>query len=253
MKKIYLSIVLLASLVWGACSSDDGSENAAYTVTALSEAPNWQMDWNNGQERPDWVAPDEAIYENWTILMVRIEEALRPFVSEDDMMALFVDGELRGLAKPAASLDGAQADDATFVMKAYGNEGGTEKVNVALKFYCHNLRHVFTLSEDIVMSSDESTGTDEDFIPEFTRGSAKYPAVKEVSVWGILAKAGVAPVAGNMVGAFVGDECRGTVTLAPSGHTALLIYGRHTGEWVTLKYYDAAKGVLYTIANAVNI
>ncbi len=172
------------------------------------------MDWNNGQERPDWVASDEAIYENWTILMVRIEEALRPFVSEDDMMALFVDGELRGLAKPAASLDGAQADDATFVMKAYGNEGGTEKVNVALKFYCHNLRHVFTLSEDIVMSSDESTGTDEDFIPEFTRG---------------------------------------TVTLAPSGHTALLIYGRHTGEWVTLKYYDAAKGVLYTIANAVNI
>jgi hypothetical protein len=70
---------------------------------------------------------------------------------------------------------------------------------------------------------------------------------------GLLAMVGITPVAGNMVGAFVGDECRGTVTLSASGSTSLVIYGRNAGESVTLKYYDAAKGTLITIADVINI
>ena len=52
MKKIYLSIVLLASLVLGACSSNDNddSKNAAYSEEKVSEAPEWQIDWSNSQD-----------------------------------------------------------------------------------------------------------------------------------------------------------------------------------------------------------
>ena len=252
---MYLAIVLLASLVLGACSSDDDndSKNAGYTETSLSEAPVWQIDWNNNQERPDWSEPDGSIYENWTILKVQIEEELQPFVSEKDMMALFINGELRGLATPAVIVGSEQSSNTTYLIKAYGNETETERVNISLTYYNETLKHIFTLSDSITLDSDESIGIDEDYIPEFTYGSSKYPAMKTVGVENILTKVGLTPTEGNTMGAFVGEECRGTVTLSASGSTTLVIYGRNDGESVTLKYYDATTGILYTITDAVEI
>ena len=255
MKKIYLSIVLLASLVLGACSSSDNddSKNAAYSEEKVSEAPEWQIDWSNSQDCPDWSEPDGTLYENWTILMVQIEETLQPFVSENDMMAIFVNGELRGLANPATTVDGELTGTATFLMKAYGNETSKETVHASLQYYSQKLKHLFTLTDNITLDADETTGIDEAFVPEFTLGSAKYPVQKTVDVEPLLTKVGLTPVSGNMVAAFVGEECRGTVSLASSGSTQLLIFGRNAGESLTLKYYDAAAGKLYTIPNAVKL
>lgn len=260
MKKIYLSIVLLTSLVLGACSSDDDNDNnggsnssvAAYTEAAVSEAPVWQIDWNYNQDRPDWTKPDGSLYENWTTMKVQIEETLKPYVSENDMMALFVNGELRGLAKPAVAM-GSNQVTAMFIMKAYGNETESETVNATLQYYSQKLKHLFTLSDNISLNYDESTGTDEDYIPQFTLGSAKYPVVKTANAEPMLTKAAITPASNNIVGAFVGDECRGLVTLSASGITPMVIYGRSAEESVTLKYYDAANGKLYTIPNAVNM
>ena len=254
MKKLYLSIVLLASLILGACSDDaNDSKNAAYTETEQSEAPEWQIDWSNNQERPNWTKSDASLYENWTTLMVQIEEELQPYVSEGDMMALFVNDELRGLAKPAISMGKEQKVSSKFLIKAYGNETGSETVHMSLKYYNQKLNHIFTLADNINLSSDMSIGTDEDYIPPFTLGSAKYPVVKTVSVEHILNAAGITPTPGYTVGAFVGDECRGKVELSTSGTTLLIIYGRNAGESVTLKYYDAAQGVLYTLEDAVSV
>ena len=253
MKKLYLSLVLLASLFSGACSSDDDCKDAHYTESTQTEAPVWAVDWSNNQERPDWTEPNAAIYENWTIIMVKIEDELKPYVSEDDRMAFFLNGELRGLAQPAISLAGEEGGDAYFLMKAYGNETGSEKVHATLQLYCHKLKHIFSLSEDIVLNSDISTGIDEDYIPLFTLGSAKYPVVKIVGVESILAKAGITPATSNLVGAFVGDECRGQVTISGATGTQLVIFGRTKGETVTLKCYDAETGRLYTIPNAVTL
>ena len=249
--------LLLLAFILGACSSDDdggsGSSNAGYTETNVNEAPVWQIDWNNSQESPNWTEPDVALYENWTILKVQIEDELKPYVSEGDQMALIVNGELRGLASPAVIVGTGEIDNGKFLMKAYGNETGEETVNMTLQYYCQQLKHLFTLTDDITLDSDETTGFDEEFIPEFTRGSAKYPVVKTVGVEGILSKAGITPVSGNTVAAFVGEECRGTVSLSTSGNTQLLIFGRNNGESVTLKCYDAVAGKLYTIPDAVKL
>ena len=252
--------VLLASLLLGACSSDSDdndstgtSQEAAYTETTVSEAPQWQIDWNNDQQRPNWTEPDGSVYENWTIVKVQIEEALRPYASGGDLMALFINGELRGLASPAVIVGTGQTDNGKFLMKAYGNETGTETVNMSLKYYCQTLKHIFTLMDDISLDSDESTGTDEDYVPEFTLGSAKYPVQKTVVAESLLTKVGITPAEGNVVGAFVGEECRGTVTLSASSNTKLLIYGRNAGESITLKYYDATVGKMYTIPDAVKL
>ena len=161
-------------------------------------------------------------------MKVQIEKTLEPYTSEGDLLALFVNGELRGLAGPAVIVGSDQVDNGKFVLKVWGNETDNETVNMSLQYYNQTLKHVFTLSEDISMNSDETTGIDNDFVPEFTNGD-------------------------NPIGAFVGEECRGTATLSQGGTTHLTIYGRSAGESVTLKYYDAAKQILYTIPDAVKM
>lgn len=254
MKKMYLAVALLASLVLGACSSDDDNDgkNVLYTETVVSEAPVWQIDWNYNQECPDWQKPDGSLYQNWTTIMVQIEDALKPYVSEDDLMALFINGELRGLAKPAVSLSGEQTGNTKFLMKAYGNESDSETLDASLQYYSHTLKHLFTLSDRIVLDSDESTGIDDDYVPLFTLGPAKYPVLNTVNVEPMLTKVGITPETGT-VAVFAGDECRGTAVLQASGTTLMVIYGRSAGESLTLKYYDAVKGVLYTIPDAVKL
>ena len=250
--------VLLASLVLGACSSSDDDnnvndpKNAAYTETTVTEAPAWQIDWSNNQEHPNWTEPDGSLYANWTILKVQIEDALKAYASDGDLMALFVNGEIRALAKPAVSVGGGTATG-KFLMKAYGNETGSETVNMSLQYYSSTLKHLFTLTDNITLDADETTGIDEAFVPEFTLGSAKYPVQNTVDVEPLLTKVGLTPVSGNMVAAFVGEECRGTVSLASSVSTQLLIFGRNAGESLTLKYYDATAGKLYTIPDAVKL
>ena len=255
MNKVKIMSILLASLVLGACSSSDGDSNnsqQAYSETTVTEAPAWQIDWSYNQERPSWTEPD-AIYENWTILKVLIEDELKPYTSEGDMMALFVNGELRGMATPAVIVGSNQVENGKFVMKAWGNETGAETVNISLQYYSQTLKQIFTLSDVIKFSSDLDTGIESDYIPEFTSGSAKYPVQKTVAVEPLLTKVGITPASGNTVAAFVGEECRGTVSLSASGSTQLLIFGRNAGESLTLKYYDASAGKLYTIPDAVKL
>ena len=250
---MYLKVVLLASLVAGACSCDsDATEKGGFSVTRVSEAPVWEVDWTSDQQRPDWTQPDASAYENWTIVMVQIEEALQPYVTDDDLMALFVNGELRGMASPAVAKGDSQAGSTKFVMKVYGNESGNETVNMSLKYYNSRLRHMFTLSDDITLSSDVTTGTDEDYIPPFTMGSEKYPMMKTVDVETILTLLGIEPESG-MIAAFVGGECRGVATVESYGSSQLIIHGRTQGEKIMLKYYDEVTKTVFTISDAVKM
>ena len=93
---LYSTAILLASLTLGACSSDDDEpKTEGYSVETVSEAPTWQVDYSGSEARPDWQEPNPGDYENWTIMLVQLEEALKPCAGDDDLMALFVDGELR--------------------------------------------------------------------------------------------------------------------------------------------------------------
>ena len=258
MNKIkYLLFGMLAMLVC-ACSSDSDSnsngnepKNTGYTETTVSAAPVWAIDWTNNQERPNWTEPIGSNYENSTILKVQIEETLMSYASKDDLLAIFINGELRGMAAPAQTLSG-QSEPGKFLLKAWGNESGTETVNMSLSYYSQTLKHIFTLSGDINLDSDETTGIDEAFIPEFTYGSAKYPVVMPLNAAAILAKADIKPVAGDCLAAFVGEECRG-ICVSPAEGLSLTVYGRQAGESITIKYYQAATSKLFTFADAAKI
>ena len=219
---------------------------SAYTVTTVEEAPEWQIDWSNNQTLPDWQEPDAGKFENWTVMLVKIEEALLPYVSADDMMALFVGDELRGLSKPATLVSTDKVDATQFLLKVYGNESQGDEVPLTMKYYNAQLKHVFSLSETITLDEDVLLGFDEEFIPPFTQGSSKYPVVKTLDVAPELAEAGITPAEGDIVAAFVGDECRGVGNAQSS---PLTVYLREEGETVVLQYYDATGKRILTLGD----
>jgi len=248
--------VLLAGLALGACSSSDddtningnggnGTNAGGYTETVVTEPPLWQVDWTSNQARPDWTEPDFAsIYENWTSLKVQIEDFLIPHASSDDLLAIFVNGEMRGVTGPAVVVGSNETIPGRFMMKVWGNEKGTEKVHMSLQYYSSKLKNLFILSDDIVLNPDMTIGIDSEFIPKFSYGTEKYPYVMGLSASNIIAKAGITPASGDYFAAFVGEECRG-IGYAVSG-MLLTVYGRAEGESVTLKYYETATEKIYT-------
>ena len=246
---IYSVAILLASLTFGACSSDDDNTSAGYTVETVSQAPAWQVDYSGSESRPDWQEPNTGDYENWSIMLVQLEDALKPYVSGDDLMALFIGGQLRGLTSPATSQGtGSENDKGSFVLKAYGNEADQNVVSVTLSYYCSQLKQTFSRTVQMRYDMGKVYGLEEDLIPQFTLGAAKYPVVKQVNPASLtaFANAAITPAEGDIVAAFVGSECRGVSTL-----NSLTVFGRSAGEHVTLKYYQAATGKVYTFPDAV--
>jgi hypothetical protein len=51
---------------------------------------------------------------------------------------------------------------------------------------------------------------------------------------------------GDMIGAFVGRECRGVGTMEEGTFSPLTVYCQKAGEPVALRYYDAAKKKIIT-------
>ena len=112
MKKIFLMLLFIPSmaLLWG-CDDDDDNGNGSGNdqKTVLKEVstglPQWTIDMYGDEPTPNWQAPDPSLYENWMIFMVRMQEELTPYVSDDDMLALFINGELRAVNHPAKPAD----------------------------------------------------------------------------------------------------------------------------------------------------
>ena len=82
----YIAAILLAGLAMGACDSDDDSNSSkGFTLENTTMAPTWQMDWNFNQEVPQWQEPQSQSYENWVVILVKIEPELQEYTSKDDL------------------------------------------------------------------------------------------------------------------------------------------------------------------------
>lgn len=239
-KKIFSTVLLLACLSLNA---------AAYTEISVGEAPKWQIDWSYNQARPDWQEPNASDYANFTVMFVTIEEALQPYVSDDDLMAVFINGEIRGLSGPATDVSTGKPDATHFLLKAYGNENIGDLLTITLQYYNAQLKQVFSRSTTMICNEEADFGIEEDFVPDFTFGSPKYPVVTSLYVTSTIAAEGIRPSDGDMVGAFVGDECRGVITWSVNeGQWPVLnAYKRNAEETVTLKYYDSANSSIITL------
>lgn len=249
---LYSTVILLASLTFEACGSDDEPKTDGYTVTTVSEAPTWQIDWRGNEERPEWQEPDIENYENWSIIKVQIEDALIPYTSTDDLMAIFVADECRAVQGPALVLGSPEQNTTTYLLKAWGNENDGERLVVTLKYYNAQLKQVFARTATITYLIGRDIGVGTDFIPQLTYGSSKYPVVQTFDITALFVKASITPAVDDLIAAFVGDECRG-VSNKESDDGLLTIFGRKEGENITIRYYQAATGKIYTFPDVTKM
>ncbi len=245
----YYMASLLAVLILGACSSDDEPKTNGYTIVTVGEAPTWQIDWRSNDTRPDWQEPNIQEYENWSIMKVQIEDALKPYTSTDDRLALFVAGECRGVQGPAVIVGSTETNTTTYLLKAWGNEDDGQQLVVTIKYYNARLSQVFARTADITYHAGKELGVDTDLIPQFTLGSSKYPVVTTFNSTALLTKATVTPAPGDILAAFVADECRG-VSTPTADNQPLTVFGRSEGESVSIRYFQAATGNIYTFPDA---
>ncbi|MBQ7443879.1 MAG: dockerin type I repeat-containing protein [Bacteroidaceae bacterium] len=211
---------------------------AAYTVTPAEQAPQWQIDWRYNQQRPEWQEPQAAAYSTFAVMLITIEEELQPYATPNDLMAIFVGDELRGLASPLVQANGT-VDATRFLLKAYSNEGSGDNVDITLQYYNAQLKQLFTLAEKMTLDEDANLGIYDDFVPFFTLGTAKYPVVTTIDPEATLAAAGITPAVGDVIAAFVGDECRGVSQWSELLGATLSVFLYAADEDIVLKYYDA--------------
>ena len=273
--KLYIPAVLLASLFLGACGSDDDNQDStgktpiensggeeetqppAYTVTEVAGEPGWRIDWQYSQDRPGWQEPSPSDYEYWTVVKVEIEDELKAMTSRDDLVGVFIDGELCGMSSPAVSIGDDDEEDINpdlYIMKVYSNRAVNDFEVVTLQYYSARLQHLFTGYGEITFNSYAETPH---LMPQFTLGASKYAMNNMLKIQiTTTAASGVVPAEGDRLAAFVGDECRGVCMLDDllfSDPIWLQVLGQHPDEVVTLKYYHAATRQVFTFNQTVRL
>ena len=249
--------LLLCCALLAACGSDDDDiqKSDGYTIATVTAPPNWEIDWQADQPRPDWQDPDITKYENWSFIRVQIEDALKPYTGSNDLMGIFVGDECRGMGSPAIILGSDEENTTTYLFKAWYNQSDRPQQTVTLKYYSNRLRQVFTFSTIVTDDVEEDVGVESDFIPPLTLGSSKFPVVTTFNAAALLDKASIIPAEGDVMAAFVGNECRGSLQFGSAGSPAeglptLTIFGRTEGESVTVKYYQPATSQTFTFPDA---
>lgn len=237
MKTLFNTLMLAAALtlVWG-CSSDDKADTIGSAFTG-GQAPRWAVDWHDSQERPKLEPPTPSFYENKMIMMLRLQDELVPYSTEEDLMAVFTD---TGYECRALSQRSGKAGAIYFVLNVYGNSTG-EPETFNLLYYSGGLHALFRLSGENTFLNEMNVGTDGDLVIDLLQGQTKYPLRTELTV--SVASGGdiAVNVEADLVGAFVDGECRGTGRPG----VPFSVYYRE-GEQVQLRYYNSGKGGIYT-------
>lgn len=271
-KHILWPLLLAAlTLVWG-CGSDDDDTiedptpvnpvNPKYVESSIDAAPTWQLDWYSDETTPDWESqqPNPKDFETWSIVVVKLDEALAPYASADDMMAVFINNEMRAFARCATREDGSFVNDAGevfFILKILGNEDSENNVGFALKYYSSQLHQTFTRMGYETFEAEKTYGISEDFMPSMTSGSSKYPVQMELTLrFANLTQSDFVCNENDIVAVFVGDECRGVShadAVNPWSNHTLYVYGRKENEVATVCYYSYEKQSIITFTDRITL
>lgn len=252
---LFSTFILLAAITLVTACSDDDESAGSFSVSNVADEPQWQVDWTFNQERPDWQSPEESNFDNWAIILVKLEEDLQPYVDPNDLMAIYVDGQIRGVASPAVLQDGSMSDG-EFLIKAYGNDVDSGILWIGVRYYSSRLHHIFTLVSSIYYQPEQVYGIDEEFVPDLTLGAEKFPILMRVRPADVMNGTPIQPAEGDRIAAFVGDECRGVLTIDErllSPAVELPVMGREEGEIVSFKYYEAATKRVYTFSQTMKM
>ena len=255
MKKIFMMMMVITSMMLTvACTDSDEDNNGQQNGLKIisSGRPDWHVDLTYNETTPDWQTPDPSLYENWFIMMFRIQDEMKEYFSDDDMVALFIGDELRALSHPARSMDGSQTisgDSIYYILKVYGNESADLDIQVTLKLWSAMLHQTFTIKGNGKFINEAVTGDGSSPMPNISLGSSKYPVTSLVNVSFSPAEYGLEPSEDDLLAAFVGNECRGTIppmaSILSSSQIPLIVFGEKEGETARVLYYNAKSNTVY--------
>ena len=249
-RKCMIAIAAL-TLAWGCSSSDDDEPNnggdptyANSTFTASNNMPLWQVDQSADQQRPQWTAPDPSQYENKMIVMVRLQEELVPYSTNDDRMAVLVNNECRALS----TRDGNN-EKVYFVLNVHGNSSDKSQ-DFHLCYYSGGLKQLFELNAPENSFLDEKIlGIDSDFSPTFTVGSTKYAVKTSITVSPGLIDNRPVDSSRDLVGVFVNGECRGV----GEPHAPFVAFSNSNGEQAELRYFSWTEQGIFTANKKITL
>lgn len=224
---------------WSVVEEDFVSEAPAWQVAAVApaSAPGWRADFTGNASVPSWTDPDKSVYPMSMTAVVRLSPVLETLAADGDMMAAFIGGECRGVAKKVMN-DGVRL---FFIhVKAPSSENG----DVEFRYYSAAAKRVYvSVASDVKYEVDKIYGTAENpAFPDFEQ-SGPFPVPTKAWVKVDKAQLPFTVAAGDELQAFVGDECRG-IKHVESEADMLYCYdilGRAEGEQVTFRYYSAEK------------
>lgn len=229
-----VGLFLLLTFILTACSSNDDNENS--TTFESAQAPQWEVDMHSDQKKPQWTPPTPRLYENKMILMMRLQEELVPYSTEDDLMAVFIDEECRAISQRSGN------DKVIyFVLNTYGNSTN-EPEQFAVCYYSGGLHQEFWLRGQNMFLDEMNLGTESDIVLDFLSGTTKY-ARQTVFIVNPKPKEGITvDNDADFVGVFVGGECRGKGRPGKSFN----VFHQQEGEQAQLRYYSSSKGGIFT-------
>jgi hypothetical protein len=235
-------IVLLASLVLGACSSDDDSPSN-YTFEA-SEKPAWQTDLTSNDADPAWQDIDRSLYESWMYVTVKLQDQLAAHVITADRMVVFIGDEQRTV--PAAP--NIYADGSVYFVLTIGGNSTDREVNIRLCYWCAKLRQLFTIEEQATFTPELPYGNTSDYVPPLLKGCKKYPVQQQLTA-NLPATVPFTPADGDVVAVFAGNECRGV----GSAGKPFTVFRTSAAEALQVRYYSTDKAGIYRFVQNVTI
>ena len=241
--KIAKIIMLMAALALVGCSSDDDDSSTAYTFIEVAR-PEWSVDLEGNDVAPSWVAPDPTLFESSMFIMVKLQDELVPYSTDDDLMTVFINGDCRTVPSKR-NVD--QSGNIYFVLKIRGN-GNDRDVLFALSYYSAGLHRIFTLEGQQTFATEVTYGYAEDFIPPLLWGCTKFPVQNTLTV-NLPAGVPFTAADGDCVAVFVGNECRGVGTVGKP----FTVFRTTENETLQLRYYSAQKGGVYSLTQTVTL
>ncbi len=249
------SCILLLGAAWG-CSSEDEeqADNANPTLTysafSLAQEPAWCVDWAAQDPTPDWQEPASYDYECSMNLLVTLEDLLVPSSTDDDQLAIFIDGTCRGVSKRNVYDDGS----IVFLIRANGTSEEVDKP-MEMRYYSGGAHQLF-VSTGVPPFMPNNIISEEAFTLFFDPvvSSTKYPYFTQLHV--------TLPDAlpfdrsdDDKLAVFVGNECRCVMIYGGenfSGWTGDVML-RQEGEQAYMLYYSATNGGIYTFSDSFAI
>lgn len=250
--KAFLTLTLTLTLtLFYSCSSDDDDQpeivvpapepepepTPNYTFTPIEGLPDWTVDWSWHDSAPDWQNPDPTLFECRMYVVIKLNAEFRPYFTDSDRMAVLYGDECRGVGIGNVSNWGI-----VYFPIIVSSDSEVHQNRLTLKYYCDSLKHIFTFPGFEYFVPDRTVGTDWDYDSGFPGINSKYMGN---SVKVNLPDSLPFNVRDNdIIGAFVGDECRGT---SKSNEWMWIFTLIDKEETVSFRYFSEEKQGFYTL------